>query len=139
MAGPWGLDNRFRRDQGLFSCFQQWRKRGEILVRVFVKDVASGITINGAAVAGASGWRAGSTETEALMNEALQGTVSFKAVHDIEGRRLPTSTVLTTLGEKTQIDKGARVRHESRRAVIVYTWPRPGCDRQDHQHGRCTS
>lgn len=93
-------------------------KRGEVLVRVFVRDVASGITINGAAVAGASGWRAGSTEAEALMNEALQDA-AFKAVHDIEGRRLPTSTVLTTLGEKTQIDKGARDGMKVGMRVIV--------------------
>jgi hypothetical protein len=69
-------------------------KKAEILMRVFVNDTASGIVINGAAVSGRSGNRNATTETDALVQEAL-ADASFKAVKEINARNLPSATVLT--------------------------------------------
>lgn len=93
-------------------------KQAQVLVRVFVKDVASGITINGAAVSGRSGFRASSTEASALINEAL-GDAAFKAVQDIESRRIPASTVTSTLDGKALLDKGLRDGLKGGMNVIV--------------------
>lgn len=69
-------------------------KRAEVLVRVFVNDVASGIVINGAAVSGRSGNRNNATEASALYDEAFIDA-AYKAVRDINTRNLPSATVLT--------------------------------------------
>jgi len=93
-------------------------KQAQVLVRVFVKDVASGITINGSAVSGRSGFRASSTEASALINEAL-GDAAFKAVQDIESRRIPAATVTSTLDGRALLDKGLRDGLKGGMNVIV--------------------
>lgn len=93
-------------------------KQANVLVRVFVRDVASGITINGAAVSGRSGFRASSTEDSALLNEAL-GDAAFKAVQDIESRRIPSATVTSTLDGKALLDRGLRDGLKANMNVIV--------------------
>lgn len=93
-------------------------KQAQVLVRVFVKDVASGITINGSAVSGRSGFRASSTEASALINEAL-GDAAFKAVQDIESRRISTATVTSTLDGRALLDKGLRDGLKGGMNVIV--------------------
>jgi hypothetical protein len=93
-------------------------KYANVILRVFVKDVASGITINGAGVAGKSGLRGGSADDSSLMTEAF-GDAAFKAVQEIESRRLPTSTVTSTVDGRALLDRGLRDGLKAKMDVIV--------------------
>ncbi|MCG9894832.1 MAG: hypothetical protein MH204_05100, partial [Fimbriimonadaceae bacterium] len=83
------------------------RKQAQVLVRVAVQDVASGITVNGAAVSGMSGVRDSGTADEAMLAEAFEDA-GFKAVSQIAGRQLPTGTITSTIDRRALLDKGLR-------------------------------
>lgn len=93
-------------------------KQAEVIGRVFVRDVASGIVINGAAVYGKSGMRSGNPSDQAVVEEAFKDA-AFKAVRQIESRRLPRATVLNVLDKQVLIDKGRQDGLEDGMQVIV--------------------
>jgi len=93
-------------------------KQAQVLLRVFIKDVASGITINGAAVSGRSGFRASTTEASALISEAMSDG-AFKAIREVESRQIPPSTVTSTLDGKALLDRGLRDGLKGGMSVIV--------------------
>lgn len=90
----------------------------EVKVRVVVRDVASGLTINGAAILGTSGVRTGDVEDSTLIRDALNDA-AFKASAEIGKNQLPKATVLNTLERSALINKGARSGFQKGQQVIV--------------------
>ena len=91
---------------------------GEVKLRVVVRDVASGLSINGAAVLGASGVRTGDVEDSTLIRDAINAA-AFKASADIAKNTLPKATVLNTLERTALINKGSRSGFQQGQNIIV--------------------
>ncbi|HLK15530.1 MAG TPA: hypothetical protein VKT78_12060, partial [Fimbriimonadaceae bacterium] len=81
-------------------------KQAEVIMRVEVVNVASGLPINGAAIRSSSTVRSGISD-EALMNDAFSQAAS-KAVGNILGQTLPSATVLNTYVNTALLNQGAR-------------------------------
>ena len=93
-------------------------KQASVVVRVIVHDVASGLSVNGAAMRGVSSIRSGTVSDETLINDAFL-QVAGKVVREIEAHRLPVGTVLNTQQNKALINKGARAGFANGQEVIV--------------------
>lgn len=70
-------------------------KRADVILRVVVMDVASGLPVNGAALSASSSVRTGDIEDATVVQEALV-TGAAKAVSIINSQTLPVATVLNT-------------------------------------------
>lgn len=93
-------------------------KQANVLMQVEIRDVASGIDINGASVQAFSTVRAGSTSNDALINEALSIAAS-KAIGSIEAQALPTGTVLNTQPTIALVNQGSRSGFRVGQQVII--------------------
>lgn len=93
-------------------------KRADVLLRIEVRDVASGLSVNGTALAASSSERTGDVAEATLVGEAL-AAAAFSAVKDIEARTLPNATVLNTLEREALINQGTRVGFQKGQEVIV--------------------
>lgn len=93
-------------------------KQGEVGVRVVVRDVASGLPVNGAAVPAKSSVRAPNTSDDTVITEAM-ATAAAEAVAKIQSQVLPTATVLNTRNDEALINRGAREGFKDGQQVIV--------------------
>lgn len=93
-------------------------KVGQILMRIEIRDVASGLVINGAALSASSSVRVGDISDEALINEAIAAGM-FNAVREIQSRTLSNATVLNTLDNTALINQGERVGFKKGQEVVV--------------------
>jgi len=93
-------------------------KVGQVLMRIEIRDVASGLVINGAALSASSSVRVGDISPEALINEAIAAGM-FNAVREIQTRTLVSATVLNTLDQTALINQGARVGFKKGQEVVV--------------------
>ncbi|MBI5708675.1 MAG: hypothetical protein HZC36_16960 [Armatimonadetes bacterium] len=93
-------------------------KRAEVILRVVVNDVASGLPVNGAAVRGSSSVRTGEAEDMTVLNEAL-ATAATMAVTEIRTKNLPTATVLNTYEATALVNQGTRSGFKVGQELIV--------------------
>ncbi|MBV6457617.1 MAG: hypothetical protein HONBIEJF_00732 [Fimbriimonadaceae bacterium] len=93
-------------------------KVGQVLMRIEIRDVASGLVINGAALSASSSVRVGDITPEALINEAIAAGM-FNAVREIQSRTLSSATVLNTLDNTALINQGERVGFKKGQEVVV--------------------
>ena len=94
-------------------------KQADVIVRCVVRDVASGLPINGAAESASSSVRPGDTSDDVLLNEAF-GLVAAKMVSDIQNRQLPRATVLNTFQQTAFINQGTRSGFKDGQKLIVF-------------------
>lgn len=94
-------------------------KQADVIVRSVVRDVASGLPVNGAAESASSSVRPGDTADDVLLNEAF-GLVAAKMVQDITNRQLPRATVLNTFQETAFINQGTRSGFKDGQKLIVF-------------------
>lgn len=94
------------------------QKRADVLVRIEVRDVASGLSVNGAALSSSSAQRSIDVDDASLFRDALSAA-AFNGVKDILARTLPNATVLNTLERTALINQGARSGFERGQEVIV--------------------
>lgn len=103
---------------------QQIRKVGEgqkvadVKVRVVVRDVASGMPINGSAILGSSSVRPADTSDQTLYEDALKSAAAT-AANEIASNTLPKATVLNTIGDTALINMGVRSGFQQGNKVIV--------------------
>lgn len=93
-------------------------KKADVIMRVEVIDVASGLPVNGSALSASSSIRAASVEDATVVSEALN-TAAMKAVSDINMRTLPQATILNTFEETALINHGTRSGFARGQQVIV--------------------
>ncbi|MCL4285284.1 MAG: hypothetical protein KJZ62_09280 [Fimbriimonadaceae bacterium] len=93
-------------------------KRADVILRVVVMDVASGLPVNGAALSASSSVRTGDIEDATVVQEALV-TGAAKAVSIINSQTLPVATVLNTRENTALINQGSRTGFRDGMEVIV--------------------
>ncbi len=93
-------------------------RQANVLVQVIVRDVASGIDINGSSVQAFSTVRAGNTPDETLITEALN-IAANKAIGAIQMQSLPTGTVLNTQPTTALVNQGSRSGFKVGQQVII--------------------
>ncbi|MBI1755606.1 MAG: hypothetical protein HYR64_00675 [Fimbriimonas ginsengisoli] len=94
-------------------------KHADVLVRTLVRDVASGLAVNGAALMAQSTDRSVDAQDEAIIREALTAAAN-QAVRAIESQTLPHATILNTYGDSALINQGARTGfYEGQRVIIL--------------------
>lgn len=93
-------------------------RQADVLLRIEVRDVASGLPINGAALKGSSAIKGGDVSDETLIKEAI-GATAYEGVQQIISRTLPRATVLNTLEKTALINRGARSGFQKDQEVIV--------------------
>lgn len=93
-------------------------KQAVVGINVEVRDVASGLPINGAAVSGKSTVRVGDVTDETIVSEALN-MAAIQAVATIKSQILPTATVLNTTVERILLNQGERTGFKVGQHVIV--------------------
>lgn len=81
--------------------------QAQILIKMQMIDVASGMPINGAQVVGSSGVRTGDVSEETMYSDASRA-LAFDAIREMSSRQLPSATVLNTLPDQALINKGTR-------------------------------
>ena len=89
-----------------------------VAMRVFVHDVASGLTVNGSGLSGETGVRPEGTDDATMYRDAMK-QAAFDAVNEIRQRKLPSATVLNTLNESALINKGGRSGFVTGMQIIV--------------------
>ena len=94
-------------------------KQADVAVRCVVRDVASGLPVNGSAQGASSSVRPGDTPDEVLLNEAFS-LAAAKIVLDISNRNLPRGTVLNTFEQDAFINQGSRSGFKAGQQVIVF-------------------
>jgi hypothetical protein len=93
-------------------------KKADVLMRVEVVDVASGLPVNGAALSASSSVRASTVEDATILNEAIS-MAAAKAVAEVNMRTLPQATILNTFEETALINHGTRSGFARGQDVIV--------------------
>jgi len=93
-------------------------KQAVVQMRTVVYDVASGLAVNGTVTTSRSTVRPGDVTDEALINDAIQQGAG-QAIRDIQGRQLPTGTVLNTGTTSALINKGTRSGFNVGQQVVV--------------------
>jgi hypothetical protein len=101
---------RIRRDAG--------GKQADVILRVEVIDVASGLPVNGAALSASSSVRSASVDDAAVLSEALTQAAAA-AIAEIASRTLPEATVLNTFEQTALINQGARSGFARGQQLIV--------------------
>lgn len=94
-------------------------KQADVIIRTIVRDVASGLPVNGSAQSASSSLRPGDTPDEVLLSEAFSLAAS-KAVSDITNRALPRGTILNTFENSAFVNQGSRSGFKVGQQVIVY-------------------
>lgn len=95
-------------------------KHADLLIRVDVLDVASGIVVNGTVLSASSTVRPSETADDILLADALK-TAAFQAVSDITSRELPRATILNTSGDNKSalINAGSRAGFKDGQELII--------------------
>ncbi|HEY3780412.1 MAG TPA: hypothetical protein VGL56_04960 [Fimbriimonadaceae bacterium] len=93
-------------------------KQADVGIQVTVRDVASGLPVNGAAIEATSAVRSSSTPQDTMIQEAL-AQASSQAVSKIQSQILPNATVLNTRNNEGLINRGARDGFLDGQQVIV--------------------
>lgn len=93
-------------------------KQASVALQISVRDVASGININGANVQAFSTVRPASTPDETVVNEAI-AIAAGKGVGSIQAQALPTGTVLNTTPDRALVNQGSRSGFKVGQEVIV--------------------
>ncbi len=94
-------------------------KQADVAMRAIVRDVASGLPVNGSAQGASSSVRPGDTPDEVLLNEAFS-LASAKIVADITNRNLPKATVLNTFENDAFLNQGSRSGFKTGQDVIIF-------------------
>jgi len=94
-------------------------KQADVAVRAIVRDVASGLPVNGSAQGASSSVRPGDTPDEVLLNEAFS-LAAQKIVADITNRNLPKATVLNTFENDAFLNQGSRSGFKAGQDVIIF-------------------
>jgi hypothetical protein len=94
-------------------------KQADVAIRVVVRDVVSGLPINGAAQGASSSVRPGDTPDEVLLNEAFS-LAAAKVVNEISTRNLPKGTVLNTFENDAFINQGSRSGFKAGQQLIIF-------------------
>ncbi len=92
--------------------------QARILIKIQMRDVASGLAINGAQVIGNSGVRTGDVSEETMFSDACKAA-AFEAAREMSARQLPSATVLNTLPKSALINKGSRAGFKAGMEVII--------------------
>ncbi len=94
------------------------QRYAQVIMRVVVRDVASGLIVNGASVGARSGYRAADVSNEVLYNEALEDG-AFRSVQEISRRQLPTGTVLNVTEGRVLVNRGTQSGFKTGMEVVV--------------------
>jgi hypothetical protein len=94
-------------------------KQADVIVRCVVRDVASGLPVNGSAQSASSSVRPGDTPDEVLLQEAFS-LVATKIVNEISTRSLPRGTVLNTFENSAFVNQGTRSGFKPNQKLIVF-------------------
>lgn len=97
--------------------------RGDVIIRVVVNDVGSGLPVNGAAVAASSSNQEGDDVTpDVVLSEAISQAAS-EIVSELRRYNLPTATVLNTYNEaghdSALINQGTRSGFRTGMEVVI--------------------
>jgi hypothetical protein len=93
-------------------------KKAEVKLRIMVRDVASGVVVNGAALRASSAVRTGEVDDDTLYSDAL-AQAAFQAVTTIGANTLPKGTVLNTTDRNILINQGSRTGFQQGQEVII--------------------
>ena len=93
-------------------------RQARILVSIEMRDVASGLVVNGAWAIGSSGVRTGDVSESTMYGDAISA-MAFETVRDMTSRQLPSATVLNTLTNQALINRGSRSGFKSGMDVII--------------------
>lgn len=93
-------------------------RQAAVILRVIIKDAATGISVNGSAKSGLSGVRTGDVSNATLLNEAINDA-AFHTVMEITTAQIPTATVLNTLPDRALINRGARSGFKVEDMVLI--------------------
>lgn len=93
-------------------------KHADVIMRVIVTDVASGLAVNGAALVAHSTDRTGDVSDKTLVDEAI-ASGAYTAINEIQNKSLPTGTILNTLEKNALINQGSRSGFQNGQKVIV--------------------
>lgn len=93
-------------------------KKAEVKVRIVVRDVASGVVVNGAALRASSAVRTGEVDDDTLYSDAL-AQAAFQSVTTIGANTLPKGTVLNTTDRNILINQGSRTGFQQGQEVII--------------------
>lgn len=94
-------------------------KQADVIIRSVVRDVASGLPVNGSAQSASSSVRPGDTPDEVLLAEAF-GYAATRLVGDIATRSLPRATILNTFESTAFINQGTRSGFSPGQQLIVF-------------------
>lgn len=94
-------------------------KQAEVIVRAIVRDVASGLPVNGGAQSAQSSVRPGDTPDEVLLQEAFS-LAATKLVTEISNRTIARATVLNTFEETAFVNQGSRAGFKPNQELIVF-------------------
>jgi hypothetical protein len=93
-------------------------KHAEVLLKVEVLDVASGVVVNGTAFIAISTARPADTADDTLLEDALRAG-AFQAISTITGKEPPHAAVLNTYEHTALINAGERAGFKPGQQVIV--------------------
>ncbi|MFN7172722.1 MAG: hypothetical protein ACK4P3_08085 [Fimbriimonadaceae bacterium] len=94
-------------------------KRADVVMRVLLTDVASGLPINGTALTASSTVRSADVQDETLINEAISLGAQL-AANQILQQTLPVGTVLNTTAREALINQGSRSGFQTGQEVIIF-------------------
>lgn len=93
-------------------------RHADVIMKVTVTDVASGLPVNGDALASSSADRDKAVTDDELLGEAIsQGAATIVA--DISRTSLQTATVLNTFGDSALINQGTRTGFKLGQQVVI--------------------
>lgn len=93
-------------------------KQADVILKVEVIDVASGLAVNGAALSASSPVRATSVDDTTVVSDAISSAAA-QAVAEINMKTLPQGTVLNTHEQTALINQGARSGFKIGQQLIV--------------------
>lgn len=97
-------------------------KQADVIIRSVVRDVASGLPVNGSAQSASSSVRPGDTPDEVLLAEAFS-LAATRLVNDVATRNLPRATILNTFEQTAFINQGTRSGFAPGQKLIVFRGP----------------
>lgn len=93
-------------------------KRADVIMRVVVKNVNRGTTVNGAALSESSGIRPTDTADALILGEAFTNA-AVRSVSEMVARQLPKATLLNTWEKTAVINQGARSGFQNGMELII--------------------
>jgi hypothetical protein len=93
-------------------------KRADVIMRIVVKNVNQGTTVNGAALTESSGIRPSDTADALIIGEAFTNA-AVRSVGEMVARQLPKATLLNTWEKTAVINQGARSGFQNGMELII--------------------